>query len=100
MTQPLLPAFPFFRQHFLSAAAWPDSCLPEERQHRGEAQGSLSGSAIPSASSHMELQGAGLHTRVPNLRTLDLKALMRDDGPPSETQLRRAKFQLFDKEVT
>lgn len=35
--------------------------------------------------------------RPANLRTLDLKSLPREEGPPSETQLRRAKFQFFDK---
>ncbi len=31
---------------------------------------------------------------------LDLKSLHRDDGPVSETQLRRAKFQLFEKQCS
>lgn len=34
----------------------------------------------------------------PNLRSLDLRALPRDDdGPPSETQLRRQKYLYFEK---
>ncbi|KAL6749820.1 protein-tyrosine phosphatase-like protein [Haematococcus lacustris] len=36
----------------------------------------------------------------PNLRTLDLKALPKDDGPPSETQLRRQKYQFFEKQCS
>lgn len=31
---------------------------------------------------------------------LDLKALPRDDGPPSETQLRRQKYQYFEKQCS
>lgn len=42
----------------------------------------------------------GMLTR-PNLRTLDLKALPKEeDGPPSETQLRRQKYQFFEKQCS
>lgn len=44
----------------------------------------------------MEASGGPGLTR-PNLRTLDLRGLQRDDGPPSETQQRREKYQYFDK---
>ncbi|MEW5320425.1 MAG: hypothetical protein WDW38_011500 [Sanguina aurantia] len=38
------------------------------------------------------------HLQRPNLGIkLDLKTLPRDDGPPSETQLRRAKYKHFEK---
>mmetsp|Transcript_7479 Transcript_7479/g.16214 ORF Transcript_7479/g.16214 Transcript_7479/m.16214 type:complete len:611 (+) Transcript_7479:177-2009(+) len=42
----------------------------------------------------------GHHLQRPNLKTLDLKALPRDDGPPSETQLRRQKYLFFEKQCS
>lgn len=35
-----------------------------------------------------------------SLKTLDLKALPRDDGPISETQQRRAKYMFFEKQCS
>lgn len=40
------------------------------------------------------------HLQRPNLRNLDLRALPRDEGPPSETQLRRQKYQFFEKQCS
>ncbi|KAG1664329.1 hypothetical protein FOA52_011643 [Chlamydomonas sp. UWO 241] len=37
---------------------------------------------------------------APSLKTLDLAALPRDDGPISETQVRREKYQFFEKQCS
>lgn len=44
----------------------------------------------------------GPASRRPTLMnvSLDLKAIPRDDGPPSETQLRRQKFQFFESKCS
>lgn len=43
---------------------------------------------------------SGNHLQRPNLRALDLKALPREDGPPSEGQLRRQKYLFFEKQCS
>lgn len=37
---------------------------------------------------------------APSLKTLDLAALPREDGPVSETQLRRKKYQFYEKQCS
>lgn len=39
-------------------------------------------------------------TRLAGLRVLDLRALPRDDGPPTELQARREKFVFFEKKCS
>ena len=42
----------------------------------------------------------GASSRAPPPLQLDLRQLPREDGPPSETQLRRAKFQHFSSQCS
>lgn len=42
----------------------------------------------------------GATSRAPPPLQLDLRQLPREDGPPSETQLRRAKFQHFSSQCS
>lgn len=72
-------AFPLFRQKFFGAALWANSDMDLGGGHD---------------------QGPAGGLQRPNLRTLDLKALPRDDGPVSETQLRRQKYAFFEKQCS
>ena len=72
--------FPHFRRAFLSAAAW-----------KSDTVDSMEGGGLSPAH----------HLQRPNLKTLDLKALPREDvSSPSETQIRRAKYQFFEKQCS
>ncbi|GAX85233.1 hypothetical protein CEUSTIGMA_g12653.t1 [Chlamydomonas eustigma] len=73
--------FPLFRNRFFVAAVWLNDPAP----------------LMDSRASDMTNQN---HLQRPNLRTLDLKSLQKDDGPLSETQQRRAKFQFFEKQCS
>jgi hypothetical protein len=74
--------FPHFRRAFFSAAAWSSDTV-----------GGMDGGG-PSPAVHHHLQR-------PNLKTLDLKALPREDvSSPSETQIRRAKYLFFEKQCS
>lgn len=76
-------AFPLFRRKFLGAALWNTT----ESTGFPPMDAGNPGSCVPGMH----------HLQRPNLKSLDLKALPRDDGPPSETQLRRQKYLYFEK---
>lgn len=109
MSSPSGCDFPLTRRTFFGAAAWTSQPQPTQPSastaapsmtprtlqhstsmpaHRGSESGPPGGMAPASPS---------LAARPNNLRSLDLKSIPRDDGPPSETQLRRQKFQHFEK---
>lgn len=57
--------------------------------------------AAPTPSSGVPPSAPQHHLQRPNLRALDLRDLGRDEtGPPSETQLRRAKLAHFDRHLS
>lgn len=78
------PLFPSFRERFLQGA----------RLSVGPYTGPMSGDPGPSGS-----RVSPSMSNKPALKslTLDFKALPREDGPPSETQLRRQKYLFFEK---
>uniref|UniRef100_A0A7S3VNY1 Dual specificity phosphatase catalytic domain-containing protein n=1 Tax=Dunaliella tertiolecta TaxID=3047 RepID=A0A7S3VNY1_DUNTE len=78
------PLFPRFRARFFFG--WD---LGVQQVGTGEA--GMHGGTTPSGQAHR-----------PALKTLDLAALTgsKEDGPPSETQLRRQKYQFFEKQCS
>lgn len=82
--------FPLFRRRFLGGATWNSL----EAQRSGGVGFPSMGDPEPRRST------PGNHIQRPNLKTLDLRALPREDGPPSETQLRRQKYQFFEKQCS
>lgn len=92
-SSPSVPLFPLFRGKFFGGAQW----LPTDSLRPG-----ISSETTPSRDNQSDSIGDSTslmhHLQRPNLGIkLDLKTLPRDDGPPSETQLRRAKYKHFEK---
>lgn len=84
--------FPLFRERYFVKAIGPSSVM------WGNSTSSKAGSGLENAAAPA---APGMHHLArPNLKSLDLKALPRDDGPPSETQLRRQKFMFFEKQCS
>lgn len=78
--------FPHFRERFWAPACW--AKLDEGGRPVSEDSGGGMETAFtrPAARAHRQ-----------NLKSLDLRSLPRDDGPPSELQIRREKFAYFEK---
>ncbi|KAL3136100.1 Protein-tyrosine-phosphatase mkp1 [Trebouxia sp. C0010 RCD-2024] len=81
--------FSLFRETFWRSAALPASSHESDQPVRNVA--STSGES----SSHRK---PGLHHKA--LKALDLRALPRDEGPPTELRARRDKFAYFEQECT
>ncbi|KAK9828564.1 hypothetical protein WJX72_000780 [[Myrmecia] bisecta] len=79
--------FPLFRHKFWGAAAWTENST--EGVEMSSMEASSSGSA--EGDQHQQARGGN------KLMTLDLRALPRDEGPPTELQARREKFLYFEK---
>ena len=80
--------FTTFRETFWRSAALSDSSSEPERADRTPSSSSAgSGQKKP-----------GLQPKT--LKALDLRALPRDDGPPTELRARRDKFAFFEQECT
>lgn len=60
-----------------------------------------SGTSSPAAlSNDARANSAPAAARIGSLRTLDLRALPREDGPPTELRTRKEKLAHFEKECT
>lgn len=80
--------FQSFREAFWRSAALNASSPEEDQSDR-----SLSSNSV--GSSHRK---PGLQHKT--LKALDLRALPRDEGPPTELRARRDKFAFFEQECT
>lgn len=113
--------FPLFRNKFLGGALLTNNLSLAEGDHAQQSIGggmetepvppqpsaspiavySLLGESSDSLPSPSALRpSAASVVRRPTLNSLDLGALPREDGPPSETQLRRQKFQFYERKCS
>lgn len=84
--------FPHFRRKFWGAALWTSNSDSTPQVSNIVVSPNEHSNGISSPSMH--------HLQRPNLRTLDLKTLPREDGPPSESQLRRQKYLYYEKKCS
>jgi hypothetical protein len=83
---------PLFRSKFFGSLCWGNGATV----HTSPGKPSTS-DTVHNTSANVEVAVPNLRNHKENLRSLDLKALPRDDGPQSESQARRLKFQYFEK---
>lgn len=80
--------FSLFRETFWRSAALPATSHETDQPVRN----------VPSTSGESSHRKPGLHHKA--LKALDLRALPRDEGPPTELRARRDKFAYFEQECT
>lgn len=85
-------AFPLFRQHYL--ALQPLAC------DVNAVQPAASGPAGPAACGDPALSPTKAAARMGSLRVLDLRALPRDDGPPTELRARKEKLAHYERQCS
>lgn len=79
--------FPLIRERYWQSAVWHET--PPAEGPPKSSQDTMGTGLSP-----------GSQVVKHNLKLLDIQSLPRDDGPPSESQLKRQKFQFFSKECS
>lgn len=90
MSAPAACAFPLFRDRFLQPLAGGDGSGAPNR--------GFPASSAPASDPALSPTKAA--SRMGNLRVLDLRALPRDDGPPTELRARKEKLAHFERQCS